>query len=293
MKKRLLPIVLALFALLVLAVVGILTHIPGNAAPEPMLSEPEPTLDPAVMVTGTPEQDAEPVETVQRPLQSLILVEGKLYSLVGYDKRPWFDQTEYKLYGVIGDSVSRYEEPTAELTTNDEVLVGCEVHECTYSYYDAALVVYAGDEDWIFTEYIPVPEEEKTYTFNNGQELAALAIRSMEERGYIQIDAEKYELFQFASIPEECSSFIGVFERILEAPDRYRVVQLWYGAEPYQLLVLCQEHMQFIATPYDNLTYFDRTRCPACAGIRMGRFSGRFCWARGLLPAQSGAVLGR
>lgn len=253
MKKRLLPIVLVVFLLLVLAAGGIFLLAARDAA-----SEPE--LDSSVIVTGIPEPVAEPAETVQRPLESLIFVEGKLYSLVEYDRRPWFDETEYKLYGVLGDSVSRYEEPTAELTTNDEVLVGCEVHEHISEKYSDALAVYTDDADWIFTEYSPVPEEEKTYSFENGQELAELAMRSIEERGYTQIDAEKYELFQFAAIPEECNNFIGVFEHIMEAPDRYRVVQLWYGEDPYQLLVLCQEHMPGIPLDENYLRYYDRTR---------------------------------
>lgn len=260
MKKRVLPILFVIFALLGIAILCIVSFSSRSSAPDLTPAPSEPEQASSVIVTGSPDPVSEPTEAPGRPLQSLIFVNGKLYSMVEIDTRPFFDQTEYKLYGVIEKSVSRYEEPTAELTTNDEVLVGCEVHEHISEKYSDALAVYTDDADWIFTEYSPVPEEQKTYSFNNGQELVDLVVSSMERRGYTQIDGDKYELFQFASIPEECNNFIGVFEHIMEAPDRYRVVQLWYGTDPYQLLVLSQEHMDIIAPAYDNMTYFDRTR---------------------------------
>ena len=262
MKKRVLPILFVIFALLVIAAICIIWFPSHGNAPDltNTPSEPEQDLESSVIVTGSPEPAIEPTETQARPLESLIFVNGRLYSMVEIDTRPFFDQTEYKLYGVIENSVSRYEEPTAELMTNDEMLVGCEVHEHISEKYVEALAVYVGDDDWVYAPYEPVPEEEKIYSFEIGEELAALAVSSMEKMGYTQIDGEKYELFQFAAIPEDCNNFIGVFEHVMEAPDRYRVVQLWYGTAPYRLLVLSQEHVDIFSPLSGNISYFDRTR---------------------------------
>lgn len=264
MKKRL-PILLMIFALLVIAAICIIWFTSRSTTPDmtPAPSGSEQDLETPDVVTGYLDPGIEPTEAQMRPLQSLIFINDKLYSLVEITPRPFFDQTEYALYGVLEKSVSRYEEPTDELTTNDEVLVGCEVHEHISEKYVEALAVYVDDADWIYAPYEPVPEEEKTYSFESGENLAALAVSSMEKMGYTQIGSDKYELFEFTAIPEDCNNFIGVFEQIMEAPGRYRVVQLWYGTDPYRLLVLSQEHVEvFSPLPYGNLSYIDRTRLP-------------------------------
>lgn len=257
-RKTILPI---LAALLLLSGCGNFEKAAETPAPSTAVQE-APAIAP-----DAPEEAAGPVETPAHPLQSLIFVNGRLYSLVEITSRPFFDQTEYALCGVLKSSVSRYEEPTEELTTNDEVLVGCEVHESSEA--TDALAVYLDDKDWIYTPYEPVPEEEKTYSFESGEELAALAVSSMEKLGYTQIESDKYELFEFAAIPEDCGNYIGVFETILEAPDRYRVVQLWYGTDPYRLLVLSQEHQLELVHTSDRLVYCDRTR---------SQLSPKFAW---------------
>lgn len=262
MKKRVLPILIVIFALLVLAAVCIILFSSQKAVPDlsPAPSELEPATESSVIITGSPDPVSEPTETPARPLQSLIFINGRLYSLSDIDIPFPFDQKEHKLFGVLEKSVSRYEEPTEELTTNDEALVGCEVRDHIGEEYPEQLAIRVDKLDWIYTPYEPVPEEEKTYSFESSEELVTLAVSSMEKMGYTQIDGEKYELFQFAAIPEECSNFIGVFEHVMEAPDRYRVVQLWYGTDPYRLLVLSQEHMDTPTPERNHLAYFDRTR---------------------------------
>lgn len=259
-KKIILPV---LAALLLLTGCGNSERAADTPAPSTAVQE-SPAIAP-----DAPEVSIEPAEAPAHPLQSLIFVNGRLYSLVEITSRPFFDQTEYALCGVLKSSVSRYEDPTEELTTNDEVLVGCEVHEHMTDIEIGALAVYVGDKDWVYYPYEPVPEEAKTYSFESGEELAALAVSSMEKLGYTQIESDKYELFEFAAIPEDCSSFIGVFENILEAPDRYRVVQLWYGTDPYRLLVLSQEHQRELVSTSDRLVYCDRTR---------SQLSPKFAW---------------
>lgn len=261
MKKRL-PIIFVFFALLVIAAICIILFLSRSTTLDmtPAPSGLEQDLEATVIVTGSLDPVVEPTKVTAHPLQSLIFVNDKLYSLVEITPRPFFDQTEYALYGVLEKSVSRYEEPTEELTTNDEVLVGCEVHEHISEKYVEALAVYVYDADWIYTPYEPVPEEEKTYSFESGENLAALAVSSMEKMGYTQIGSDKYELFEFTAIPEACNNFIGVFEQIMEAPSRYRVVQLWYGTDPYCLLAMSQEHTDIFSTPYGNMTYIDRSR---------------------------------
>lgn len=198
-------------------------------------------------------------EEPARELESMIFWSNKLYSLSQIDEHSVYSDEHHELYGVIEESVSRYEKPAEELTTNDDILVGCEVYHFINEIYNDALSVNVENEIWIYSPYVDVPDDQKVYSFNDEQELLDLVIKTMEEYGYSQVDNESYPLLRFDSLPEEFIEF-GVFEKRLgESSQSCSIAQVWYCVRPYRLLVLNQEQMDN-PVPINKLIYIDRLR---------------------------------
>lgn len=84
---------------------------------------------------------SKPTISPHRELESLIFWGEKLYSLHEIEEYPVYSADEHMLYGVIEESTSRYEEPTTNLMTNDDILVGNKVYQFVNEMYSDALSV--------------------------------------------------------------------------------------------------------------------------------------------------------
>jgi len=200
-------------------------------------------------------------DDTQRELESMINYNGTLYSLKQVEYNSGLPEEAHALYGAIEESVSRYEKPARNLTTNDALLEGKEVYQYKNERYSDALLVYVDKEKWIYAPYEEVPEELKRYAFRNEQELVYFAIERLEEEGYRLSANDGSDLIQFNALPEEFKKIDVVYEKALDYSPSPRYVQMWYCEEPYRLLVLTQEEEEAISyVPFGSVNYIDRTR---------------------------------
>ncbi len=253
MKKSTFIALLLIIFLLMAGTMGAYFFVRGRASDTYRTQEPEQAENRAA------EEAAD--ESAPRELESMIYYNGTLYSLKLVEYNSGLPEEPHALYGVIEESVSRYEKPTRNLTTNDEILAGKEVYQFRNEIYSDALLVYVYKERWIYAPYEEVPEELKTYSFRDEQELIDFAIKRMEEEGYRLSENDGSDLVQFHALPEEFKRIDGVFEKALDYSSSPRYAQMWYCGQPYRLLVLTQEKEEAIAyVPFGSVTYIDRTR---------------------------------
>lgn len=261
MKKRLFPSFILIFAFFMLVILVVILFVVRNTTTSTGngLDETGGVVEFPAMETSFANPVSKPTISPHRELESLIFWGEKLYSLHEIEEYPVYSADEHMLYGVIEESTSRYEEPTTNLMTNDDILVGNKVYQFVNEMYSDALSVDVEGKTWIYIPYVATPEAQKIYFFQNEQDLIYLVIKSMEEYGYYQTDKENHSLLQFSSIPDEFK-FLGVFEKTLDASLlRCSISQIWYCEEPCRLLVLNQEQMDN-PVPINKLTYIDRLR---------------------------------
>lgn len=200
-------------------------------------------------------------DSVPRELESMINYNGTLYSLKQVAYNSGLPEEPHALYGMIEESVSRYEKPAQNLTTNDALLEGKEVYQYKNERYSDALLVYVDKEKWIYAPYEEVSEELKRYTFRDEQALVDFAIERLEEKGYRLSANDGGDLIRFTALPEEFKRIDGVYEKSLDYSPSPRYAQVWYCAQPYRLLVLTQEEEEGITyVPFGSVNYIDRTR---------------------------------
>lgn len=190
-------------------------------------------------------------ESTPRELESMIYYNDTLYSLTQVEKHPVFDENRHELYGVIEESVNRYERPVKSLTANDELLVGKELYHFVNELYSDALSVCVDDETWIYAPHTADRMDAETGAVIYGAADAQCPYNSLTFSGR-DVNAQHYP----RSYSTEDKELINKVWAVLNSSDRIEVSE-YEGYEDVMDLQFFGENEseRVILLPNDNCKY--------------------------------------